>query len=52
MSWRDFNASASRIAHWAYVQTERAGGMTWLRGDDLHPLLPEWRNYLDPTIRE
>jgi 5-methylcytosine-specific restriction endonuclease McrA len=37
----------NRIAHWAYVQTERAGGMTWLRGDDLRPLLPDWRNYLD-----
>ena len=34
----------NRIAHWAYAQTEGAGGLTWLRGDELVALSPEWRN--------
>ncbi len=27
--------SANRIAYWAYSQTETAGGLTWLRDDEL-----------------
>jgi 5-methylcytosine-specific restriction endonuclease McrA len=34
----------NRIAFWAYAQTETAHGLTWLRGDELIALLPEWRN--------
>jgi hypothetical protein len=37
---------ATRIAHWAYLQTENAGGLTWLRGDELLALSPEWRNHI------
>jgi 5-methylcytosine-specific restriction endonuclease McrA len=37
----------NRIADWAYAQTERAGGMTWLRGDDMRPLASGWRHYFD-----
>ena len=33
---------ANRIARWAYQQTEKAGGLTWLRGDELLALSPEW----------
>ena len=33
----------NRIARWAYEQTETAGGLTWLRGDELFALSREWR---------
>ena len=39
--------AANRIACWAFAQTEAAGGLTWLRGDDLLRLSPEWRTHLD-----
>jgi hypothetical protein len=39
-------ACTNRIAEWAYSQTEAAGGMTWLRGEDLVPLDRSWRNLL------
>jgi hypothetical protein len=32
-----------RVAHWAYSQTEAAGGLTWLRREVMEPLRPEWR---------
>lgn len=38
-------ACTKRIAFWAYEQTENASGLTWLRGDELLALSPEWRNY-------
>jgi len=38
-------ACTKRIAFWAYEQTENARGLTWLRGDELLALSPEWRNY-------
>jgi hypothetical protein len=31
------------IAEWAYSQTQSAGGLTWLRNDELVPLSEEWR---------
>lgn len=40
-------ACSNRIAYWAYKQTEAAQGLTWLRGDELLSLSPEWRNYLN-----
>jgi hypothetical protein len=36
----------NRIARWAYEQSESAGGLTWLRADELSPLPPQWRRYL------
>lgn len=39
--------SANRIAYWAYAQTEAASGLTWLRGDGLLRLSPDWRSQLD-----
>jgi 5-methylcytosine-specific restriction endonuclease McrA len=35
--------ATNRIAFWAYSQTEAASGLTWLRGDELLALSPEWR---------
>jgi hypothetical protein len=35
-----------RVAHWAYAQTEAAGGLTWVRREELVPLSAEWRVYL------
>jgi 5-methylcytosine-specific restriction endonuclease McrA len=39
-------ACSNRIAYWAYEQTETAGGLTWLRGDELFALPPQWRRHL------
>ncbi len=38
-------ACTNRIAYWAYEQTESAGGLTWLRGEELLALSVEWRSY-------
>lgn len=38
---------ATRIAHWAYSQTEAANGLTWLKGDELIALSTEWRRHFD-----
>jgi hypothetical protein len=35
-----------RVAPWAYSQTEAAGGLTWLKGDDMVPLETTWRTLL------
>jgi hypothetical protein len=35
--------ASNRVAHWAYSQTEAAGGLTWLRSDEMVPLAAEWR---------
>jgi hypothetical protein len=34
------------LATWAYGQTEAAGGLTWLRADEMLPLGPGWRGLL------
>lgn len=39
-------ACSNRVTEWAYAQTEISGGLTWLRGEDLVPLDPEWRQRL------
>jgi 5-methylcytosine-specific restriction endonuclease McrA len=39
--------ASTRIAHWAYAQTEAASGVTWLRGEELVPLQHEWRKWLN-----
>jgi hypothetical protein len=39
-------AASSRIAGWAYCQTEAAHGFTWLRADEMVPLAAEWRRVL------
>ena len=36
-------AVSNRITHWAYAQTEAAGGLTWLRKDEMVPLEERWR---------
>jgi hypothetical protein len=38
-------ACTNRIANWAYSQTEAANGLTWLRGDEMLALSPDWRNH-------
>jgi len=45
----DFAASV-RIVTWAYAQTFEAGGLTWLRGDDLRPLAPEWSQAIERLL--
>jgi hypothetical protein len=32
--------SSKRVTEWAYGQTEAAGGLTWVRGDEVEPLKP------------
>jgi 5-methylcytosine-specific restriction endonuclease McrA len=34
---------SKRITQWAYAQSEAAGGLTWLRGDEMVPLVEHWR---------
>jgi hypothetical protein len=43
--------SAIRIAFWAYAQTEKANGLTWLSGETLIHLSPSWRSLL-PHLSE
>ena len=43
-------AAAMRIAHWAYSQTEAAGGQTWVRADEMVPLSSEWRAVLHSLL--
>ena len=38
--------ASCRVATWAYGQTEAAGGLTWLRADEMLPLGPRWRGLL------
>jgi len=37
-------AASVRVAQWAYGQTEAAGGLTWLKGDQMVPLFGGWRD--------
>jgi hypothetical protein len=39
-------ACSNRVNEWAYAQTEALGGLTWLRGEDLVPLNPNWRRLI------
>ncbi len=39
-------ASSNRITRWAYSQTEGAGGLTWLRADEMVPLTPTWKDLI------
>jgi 5-methylcytosine-specific restriction endonuclease McrA len=38
--------ASNRVAAWAYAQTEAAGGLTWLRADEMVPLDGRWRELL------
>jgi hypothetical protein len=38
--------ASNRVAEWAYSQTEAAGGLTWLRADEMVPLTATWRELL------
>jgi len=40
--------SSNRITRWAYSQTEGAGGLTWLRADEMVPLAATWRDLIQP----
>jgi hypothetical protein len=35
--------ASNRIAHWAYSQTEAAGGLTWVKADELVSVGAAWR---------
>lgn len=39
-------SASNRVAHWAYAQTEAAGGLTWLQGDQMVRLDAKWRERL------
>ena len=43
-------AVSNRIAHWAYAQTEAAGGLTGLKKDEMVPLEERWRENWDFTV--
>lgn len=34
---------SNHVTQWAYEQAEVAGGLTWLRADEMVPLAPEWK---------
>ena len=38
--------ASKRVAEWAYGQTEAAGGLTWLRADEMVTLTSAWRAIL------
>jgi 5-methylcytosine-specific restriction endonuclease McrA len=38
--------ASNRVTEWAYAQTEAAGGLTWLKADQMAPLPPHWRSLL------
>ena len=38
--------ASTRVVQWSYVQTEAAGGLTWLRADEMVPLRYGWRELL------
>ena len=42
-------AASNRVTAWAYGQTEAAGGLTWLRGDEMVRLPAEWKSWLGAT---
>jgi hypothetical protein len=39
---------SNRVAQWAYEQTENSNGLTWVQGDELVRLAPEWRSSFGP----
>ena len=39
-------AASNQVTRWAYEQTEAAGGLTWLKGDQMEPLRADWRELL------
>jgi len=41
-------ASSNRVTRWAYSQTEGAGGLTWVRADEMVPLAATWRDLIQP----
>jgi len=41
-------ASSNRVTRWAYSQTEGAGGLTWLRAEEMVPLAATWRDLIQP----
>jgi hypothetical protein len=43
-------AASIRVAQWAYGQTEAAGGLTWLKADQMVPLLGGWRDLLPVNL--
>ena len=43
-------SASIRVAQWAYGQTEAAGGLTWLKADQMVPLLGGWRDLLPVNL--
>jgi len=41
-------ASSNRVTRRAYSQTEGAGGLTWVRADEMVPLAATWRDLIQP----
>lgn len=41
-------ASPNRVTRWAYSQTEGAGGLTWMRADEVVPLVATSRDLIQP----
>jgi hypothetical protein len=39
-------AASNKVTQWAYSQAAEAGGLTWLRADDMVPLDGRWRKLL------
>src|ERR1700734_2127375 len=39
-------ASSNRVTRWGYSQTEGAGGLTWMRADEMVPLPATWRDLI------
>ena len=39
-------APLNRVTRWAYSQTEGAGGLIWLRGDEMVPLAATWQDLI------
>jgi hypothetical protein len=49
MAIEQTNGSACGLALlWVYLQTEGAGGLTWLRADEMLPLAATWRGLIQP----
>ena len=43
-------ASSNLVTRWAYSQTEGAGGLTWLRADEMVPLAATWRDLIQTIL--
>ena len=42
--------TSARIANWAYEQTFEAGGLTWLKREEMVPLPMDWRRPIEQLL--